>query len=105
MSPTVLTDGVFITVAIEAWEEQIIACFNILGAFLHVDCKERDMFMLLHGQLAELMVLIEPKLYRGCVRYPNGKTDLYVRMTKALYRMLKAALSMVLQEAPSRSGG
>ena len=38
------------------------------------------------------MVLIEPKLYNEYVRYPNGKAELYVCMTKALYGMLKSAL-------------
>ena len=45
--------------------------------------------MLLRGQLTELMVLVDPKLYQEYVRYsPKGKAELYVRMTKALYRML-----------------
>ena len=49
--------------------------------------------MLLRGQLAELMVLVDPKLYREYVRYsPTGQAMLYVRMTKALYGMLKSAL-------------
>ncbi len=48
--------------------------------------------MKLCGKFAELMVLIKPKLYREYVRYPNGHAELYVRMTKALYRMLKSAL-------------
>ena len=38
------------------------------------------------------MVIIKPKLYREYVRYPNGHVNLYVRMTKALYGMLKSAL-------------
>ncbi len=48
--------------------------------------------MLLCRQLAELMVLIEPKLFREYVRYPNGKAELYVRMTKTLYEIRKSAL-------------
>ncbi len=47
--------------------------------------------MKLRGKLAELIVLIEPKLYPEYVRYPNGHAKLYVRMTKALYGMLKSA--------------
>ena len=62
----------------------MIACFDIPGAFLHADCEEGDTFMLLRGQLAELMVLIDPKLYREYVRYEKGKAQLYVCMTKAL---------------------
>ena len=75
-------DGVFITRAIKAWEERIIACFDIPGAFLHADCKEGHTYMKLCGKLAELMVLIKPKLYCEYVRYPNGHAELYVCMTK-----------------------
>ena len=91
-APTVSTEGVFITGAIEAWEERIVNCFDIPGAFLHADCKDGEVYMRLRGKLAELMVLVEPKLYREYVRYPNGHAELYVRMTKALYGMLKSAL-------------
>ena len=50
-SPTVSTEGVLTTGAIniKAWEEQIVACFDIPGAFLHADCKEGDTCMLVHG--------------------------------------------------------
>ncbi len=90
MSPSVSTNGVFITGAIEAWEERVIACFDIPGAFLCANCEEGDIFMLLRGQLAELMVLVEPKMYHEYVQYPNGKVELYAHMTKSL--MLKSAL-------------
>jgi len=71
-----------------------IACFDIPGAFLHAKCKDGDVFMLLKGKLAELMTLIEPKLYRQHVWYDNvkGEALLYVKMSKALYGMLKSAL-------------
>ena len=61
-SPTVSTEAVFITTAIEAHENCRVACFDIPGAFLHADCKDKDTFMLLRGQLDELMVLVDPKL-------------------------------------------
>ncbi len=91
VAPTVSTDGVFITGAIEAWEERIVACFDIPGDFLHADCKEGHTYVKLCGKLAELMVLIEPKLYREYVRYPNGQAKLYARVNKALYGMLMSA--------------
>ena len=70
-----------------------MACSDIHGAFLHAKCEDGDVFMLLKGKLAELMTLVEPKLYRQHVRYDNKKGDamLYVRMSKALYGMLKSA--------------
>ena len=46
-SPMMSTKGVFITRAIEAWEEHIIACFDIPGTSLHVNDEEGDTCMLL----------------------------------------------------------
>ncbi len=66
--------------------------FDIPCAFLDADFKEEHTYMKLRGKLAELMVLIELKLYCEYVRYPNGHAKLYVCMTKALYGMLKSAL-------------
>ena len=89
-SPTISTEAVFITAAIEAHENRKVACFDIPGAFLHADCEDENTFMLLRGQLAELMILVNPKLDYEYVRYsPSGQAMLYVRMTKALYGMLK----------------
>ena len=49
--------------------------------------------MLLRGKLAEMMVRIDPSLYRQYITYSNkGIPMLYVRLNKALYGMLKAAL-------------
>ena len=85
-SPTVSLEGVLLTAAIEAHELRHIACFDIPGAFLHTKCKAGDVFMLLKGKLAELMTLVEPKLYRQHVHYDNqkGEAMLYVKMSKAL---------------------
>ena len=71
-----------------------IACFYIPGAFLHAKYEDGDIFMLLKGKLAELMTLVEPKLYCQHIRYNNekGEAMLYVKMSKALYGMLKSAL-------------
>ena len=49
--------------------------------------------MLLRGRLAEMMARIDPSLYRKYVTYSaKGTPMLYVRLSKALYGMLKAAL-------------
>ncbi len=61
-SSTVSTYMIFITGAIEAWKEETIACFDVPDTFLHTNCKEGDTCMLLCGQLAEFMVLIDPKM-------------------------------------------
>jgi hypothetical protein len=50
--------------------------------------------MLLKGRLAELMAIVEPKLYHKHVSYNNfkGKAMLYIKITKALYNILKSTL-------------
>ena len=42
--------------------------------------------------LAELMVKTDPKLYRKYLSDEKGKKVLYLRLRKALYRMMKSAL-------------
>ena len=49
--------------------------------------------MLLRGRLAEMMVQVDPSMYRKYVTYSSkGQAMLYVRLRKALYGMLRAAL-------------
>ncbi len=49
--------------------------------------------MRLEGQLAKLMVLVDPKLYRKHFRYTaKGEEVLYVCISKSLCGMLKSAL-------------
>ena len=49
--------------------------------------------MLLRGKLAEMMVQVDPSMYRMYVTYSsNGQAMMYVRLSKALYGMLIAAL-------------
>ena len=65
-SPTVSTDGVLITSAIEAHEGRHIATCDLPNAYLNTDNNE-ETIMLLKGELAELMVQVDPKLYQKYV--------------------------------------
>ena len=47
--------------------------------------------MRLEGHMAELIVKLDPKLYRKYVCFEKGKPVLYVELAKALYGQLKAA--------------
>ena len=65
---------------------------DIPGVFLQADLDEDD-WLALDGTLAKLMVNVSPKLYSkyitiGC----NRKKVLYVKLKKALYRLLLSAL-------------
>ena len=91
-SPTVSTESIFLTALIEALEGRDVACFDIPDAFLHAE-NDEEVFMMLKGRLAELMVMVNPALYRKYVTVdPKYGSVLYVKMHAALYGMLKSAL-------------
>eukprot|EP00804_Cyclotella_cryptica_P005141 CCRYP_018676-RA/>CCRYP_018676-RA protein AED:0.47 eAED:0.17 QI:0/0/0/0.75/0.33/0.25/4/0/800 len=96
-SPTVSTDSLMITAAVDAVELRDIVTLDILGAFLHADLDE-DMIMVLRGELAELMAKVKPKLYRPyIVTTLQGESILYVKMQKAMYGLLRSALLFYLK--------
>ena len=91
-SPTVATYCIFLTGVIDAKEQRAIAILDISNAFLHAE-KYENILMLLRGRLAEMTVQMDPSMYRKYVTYSsNGQAMLYVRLSKALYGMLRAAL-------------
>ena len=62
-APTVMTDAVFITSVIDAYERRYVATCDLPGAFLHTKTDEK-VIMSLRGELADLMVKVDPSLYR-----------------------------------------
>ncbi len=91
-SPTVSTEAVFITAVIDAHKERDVVCFDIPGAFLHAD-SDKDITMILKGRLAKLMVKVAPNLYRKYISVDaKGSAILYIKMQKAVYRLLRSAL-------------
>ena len=91
-SPTVSTDGVILTSTFEAHEGRDVAVIDLPNAFLTADNNEQTL-MLLKGKLAELMVQIDPKIYRKhIITSSKGEPMLYVRLSKALYGLLQIAL-------------
>ena len=91
-SPTVSTNGLIITSAIDAHKGRDVAVMDILGAYLHA-LNDEFVLMCLRGKLAEMMVKVDPKLYRKYVTTSaKGEPILYVKLNKALYGLLKSAL-------------
>ena len=69
-----------------------MAVTDIPGAFLHADMED-DVHMPLEGTIAELIVKLDPTLYRKYIwENKQGKPMLYVKLRKALYGTLQAAL-------------
>ncbi len=90
-SPTVAIESVMLSCLINAKENRDVATVDIPGAFMQADMED-IVHMKLEGKMAELLVKLDPKLYRKYVQTQNGKQVLYVELKKALYGTLKAAL-------------
>ena len=90
-SPTVAIESVMLSCTIDAKERRDVGIVDIPNAFMQADMDE-TVHMKLEGKMAELLVKIDPKLYRPFILIENGKTVMYVELKKALYGTLKAAL-------------
>ena len=90
-APTVSIEAVMLSAVIDAMEGRDVATVDIPGAFMQADIDE-VVHVKFEGEIAEMLVKLDPKLYRKFVRDENGKTVLYVELLKALYGTLKAAL-------------
>jgi hypothetical protein len=90
--PTILTESTFITAAIAAKERQRVRCYNVPSAFVNTD-MDKDVLMVLKGELAEMMVQIAPEIYRKYITLDKkGTKILYVKLQKALYGHMRTSL-------------
>ena len=86
-----MTESIYMTGIIDARENQAVAVLNVGNAFLHAD-NDKRVLVLLHRKLAEMMC-IDSSMYRKCTTYSHkGVSMIYVRLSKVLYGMLRAAL-------------
>jgi Reverse transcriptase (RNA-dependent DNA polymerase) len=90
-APTISIEAVMLSATIDAMEGRDVATVDIPGAFMQADIDE-VVHVKFEGELAEILVKLDPKLYRKYVTDENGKSVLYVELLKALYGTLKAAL-------------
>ena len=90
-SPTVSPEALFLTSVINAQERRKVITIDIPGAFMHSDIDEL-IHIRLEGPMAELLAKVDPKKYRKYLIQENGKTVMYVELSKALYGTLQGAL-------------
>jgi len=91
-SPTVSTESTFITASIAAHERQVVRCYDVPSAFVNTDV-DKEVIMVLKGDLAEMMIQVAPEVYRKCVAVDKkGTKILYVKLQKALYGLMRASL-------------
>ena len=90
-SPTVSIESVMLSSIIDASEHRDIATVDIPGAFMQADMDEL-VHMKIQGKMVDILVDILPSRYEKYVVVENGTKSLYVKLNKALYGTLRAAL-------------
>ena len=94
-SPTASLESIMLLAAIDAEEERDVQSYDIPNAFIQATLpsgdKDERVYMKITGVLVDLMCQIDPR-YADFVVYENGRKVLYVRVLKAIYGMLVAAL-------------
>ena len=82
-----------------------MSMIDVGNVFIQAD-NDEQLFMLLRGTVAELMVRANPTLYRPYITYSKkGIPILDVGLFKALYKMLRAALLFYeTQKRPQKHG-
>jgi Reverse transcriptase (RNA-dependent DNA polymerase) len=89
-SPTVSTESVFLTSVIDARERRDVATVDLPGAFMQADMDD-IVHMRLEGKMVDLLIDLDPT-YAQFICMERGKKTVYVRLVKALYGTLKAAM-------------
>ena len=84
-------ESIFIISVIDAKEKHNVAIIDLPSAFLPV-INPVLIHMVLHGNMAELMAMIEPHTYHKFISHESGHTLLYVELMKAINGMLKSAI-------------
>ena len=89
-SPTVSTEGLLLTAAIDASENRYIATCDITGAYLKADMDE-FVLIVLHDKEMDALVQANKIYTKHVHKYPNGKKVIYLQLNKAMYGCLKSA--------------
>ena len=78
--------------SIKAHEERYVAIIEIPWAILHAHTYE-SIYTLLRVPLAELVVMVDPVVYKDFITYDSkGQSLMYVRINIDLYGILKSSL-------------
>ena len=76
------------TAAIAAAEKRKVRCYDVPSAFVNTDV-DKDVIMVLKGDLADMMVQIAPETYRKYITTDKkGTRILYVKLQKVLYGLM-----------------
>ena len=85
-TPTVITESLYISSAIDAYERRFVALLDIPSAYLHAKTGNRvNSIVVLDGILVDLYLQVDPSAASKVQHLKNGKKRLYTKMNKALY--------------------
>ena len=90
-SPAMTLESFIATLVIDAMEDRDVACADVAGAFLKADMPD-FVILRIHGSSLMALLRANKRRYEKFVVIENGKRVLYVRLLKAMYGTLKAAL-------------
>lgn len=93
-SPTAATESIFLTGVIEAKEERNIITLDVPNAFIqtYLEDESERIILILRGLAVQILVEIDPSVYKSFVEIEKGKEVLYLECTNVIYGTLKAAL-------------
>ena len=91
-SPTISTEALFLIITIAAKEKRKVGTVDVPGAYLQTDLKDEKVIVKFEGKMAELLEMIDPKMYRKYLVVEKGKKVLYAELAKVLYGILRGAL-------------
>jgi hypothetical protein len=71
---------------------RIVRCYNVPSMFRNTDV-DKDVLMVLKGELVEMMVQIAPQIYQKFITMDKkGTKRLYVKLQKVLYGLMRESL-------------
>ena len=93
-SPTVRQTSIMLSCMIDAYEKRDVATADIPGAFLQTKWPkgERDVHVMLDGEMAMLLAKIDPTTYQKYVHHRRGQPYIYCKLNVALYGTILAAV-------------
>jgi len=80
--PTVSLEAMMLSCAIDAKEGRFVIVTNIPGAFLHADMED-NIHILLKGTIMELIIKLEPTIYRKHNWYNQRETYVICQAEKS----------------------
>ena len=91
-SPTTSIEALFLQSTTNAHERRHNITLDIPNAFIQTEHEGQTVHMKIRGRLVDILVSIDPSTYEPFVTIEYGQKVLYVKLLKAIYGTLEAAL-------------